>query len=54
MSDTKSDVSISKIAIASAIGCSIEWYDFFLYGVVSAIVFNKLFFPSSTRLSAPC
>jgi MHS family shikimate/dehydroshikimate transporter-like MFS transporter len=40
-------VSITRIAIASAIGCSIEWYDFFLYGVVSAIVFNKLFFPSS-------
>lgn len=47
MSDTKSEVSITKIAIASAIGCSIEWYDFFLYGVVSAIVFNKLFFPAS-------
>src|SRR6185437_96344 len=47
MTDTKSDVSITKIAIASAIGCSIEWYDFFLYGVVSAIVFNKLFFPAS-------
>lgn len=46
-SDTKSDVSITKIAMASAVGCSIEWYDFFLYGVVSAIVFNKLFFPAS-------
>jgi metabolite-proton symporter len=32
--------------MASAVGCSIEWYDFFLYGVVSAIVFNKLFFPA--------
>ena len=38
--------SITKIAVASAIGCAIEWYDFFLYGVVSAIVFNKLFFPA--------
>jgi len=45
--EARSDTSIMKIAIASAIGCSIEWYDFFLYGVVSAIVFNKLFFPSS-------
>lgn len=43
---SKSDVSITKIAMASAVGCSIEWYDFFLYGVVSAIVFNKLFFPA--------
>lgn len=25
----------------------IEWYDFFLYGVVAGIVFNKLFFPTT-------
>jgi metabolite-proton symporter len=46
MSAGKSEVSVTKIAVASAVGCAIEWYDFFLYGVVSAIVFNKLFFPS--------
>jgi len=38
-------VSIRTIALASAIGATIEWYDFFLYGVVAALVFNKLFFP---------
>ncbi len=38
--------SIRRIALASAIGATIEWYDFFLYGVVAALVFNKLFFPS--------
>ena len=43
---SRTDASMRRIAFASAIGCSIEWYDFFLYGVVSAIVFNKLFFPS--------
>jgi MHS family shikimate/dehydroshikimate transporter-like MFS transporter len=37
---------ITRIAVASAIGATIEWYDFFLYGVVAAVVFNKLFFPS--------
>lgn len=47
--EARSDTSIMKIAVASAIGCSIEWYDFFLYGVVSAIVFSKLFFPSSDQ-----
>jgi MFS family permease len=46
MNNGRSDVSMTKIAVASAVGCAIEWYDFFLYGVVSAIVFNKLFFPS--------
>jgi len=31
--------------IASGIGTFVEWYDFFLYGTASALVFNKLFFP---------
>jgi metabolite-proton symporter len=39
-------LSIQKIALASAIGTTIEWYDFFLYGVVTPIVLNKLFFPN--------
>jgi metabolite-proton symporter len=39
------DASIRKIAIASFIGTTIEWYDFFLYGTASALVFGKLFFP---------
>lgn len=38
--------SIGTIAFASAIGTTIEWYDFFLYGVVTPIVLNKLFFPN--------
>jgi MHS family shikimate/dehydroshikimate transporter-like MFS transporter len=38
-------VSIRMVALASAIGATIEWYDFFLYGVVTALVFKKLFFP---------
>lgn len=33
-----------KALVASAIGSSIEWYDFFLYGTMSALVFNKIFF----------
>jgi MFS transporter, MHS family, shikimate and dehydroshikimate transport protein len=41
--DTK---EIRRVAFASAIGCVIEWYDFFLYGVVAGLVFNKLFFPN--------
>jgi MFS transporter, MHS family, shikimate and dehydroshikimate transport protein len=38
--------SIGTIAFASAIGTTIEWYDFFLYGVVTPLVLNKLFFPN--------
>jgi len=43
MPDTR---EIQRVALASAIGCIIEWYDFFLYGVVAGLVFNKLFFPN--------
>lgn len=35
-----------KALIASLVGNSIEWYDYFLYGTATALVFNKLFFPS--------
>lgn len=38
--------SIGTIAFASAIGTTIEWYDFFLYNTFAALIFNKLFFPS--------
>jgi metabolite-proton symporter len=36
-----------KILIASLVGSSIEWFDYFLYGTVASLVFNQLFFPSS-------
>ena len=36
-----------KVVIASLLGATIEWYDFFLYGVVAGIVFNKLYFPTA-------
>jgi len=38
--------SIRKVALASSIGATIEWYDFFLYGTAAGLVFNQLFFPS--------
>ena len=33
------------MATASFIGTTIEWYDFFLYGTASALIFPRLFFP---------
>ena len=41
---------IRRIALASAIGTTIEWYDFFLYGVLAALVLNHVFFPNFTPL----
>lgn len=46
-----SSVSIRKVAIASFIGTTIEWYDFFLYGTASALVFGRLFFPNYDPLT---
>src|SRR5256885_15025089 len=39
---------IRLAAVASVIGTSIEWYDFFLYGTAAAIVFPAVFFPASS------
>jgi metabolite-proton symporter len=36
-----------RAVVASAVGTTIEWYDFFLYGVAAATVFPRLFFPGS-------
>lgn len=45
-----SPAMMRRIAIASCIGTTVEWYDFFIYATASALVFNKLFFPTSDPL----
>jgi MFS family permease len=41
---------IRRVLVASLAGSAIEWFDFFLYGSVTAIVFNRLFFPAADPL----
>jgi metabolite-proton symporter len=41
-----------RVILASLIGTSLEWYDFFLYGTAATLVFGKLFFPSFDPLTA--
>jgi metabolite-proton symporter len=43
---TPAPSSVRKVIVASLIGTSLEWYDFFIYGTAAALVFNKIFFPS--------
>ncbi|MHC8517725.1 MFS transporter [Sporosarcina sp. ITBMC105] len=35
---------LNRVLIASLVGSSIEWFDYFLYGTVAALVFNQMFF----------
>jgi MFS transporter, MHS family, shikimate and dehydroshikimate transport protein len=50
-SSPSSNSSIRRVAVASFVGTTIEWYDFFLYGTASALVFGKLFFPNFDPLT---
>ena len=43
--------AIRLVALASLIGTTIEWYDFFLYGTAAATVFNRLYFPTFDPLA---
>ena len=38
---------LRRVVMASLIGTTVEWYDFFLYGAAAALVFNHLFFPTA-------
>jgi metabolite-proton symporter len=40
-----------RVAMASAIGTTIEWYDFFIYGTAAATVFAPQFFPQVSELA---
>ena len=49
-SETEHRTHLRRAMIASTVGTTIEWYDFLLYGQVTALVFGPLFFPKSDPL----
>lgn len=49
-SGTKDPASIRTVAMASAIGTTIEWYDFLIYATAASLVLNDLFFPTHDPL----
>lgn len=40
-----------KVGMASFIGTSVEYYDFFIYGTAAALILPKLFFPEASPLT---
>ena len=50
LTDAEHGKQLRRAVIASTIGTTIEWYDFFVYGTVTGLVFAKLYFPRSDPL----
>jgi MFS family permease len=50
ISDDEHRKQLRRALLASTVGTLIEWYDFLLYGTVSALIFGKLYFPHSTPI----
>ncbi|ANW67133.1 MFS transporter [Mycolicibacterium murale] len=45
-STTHGSPQARKVVAASLLGNTIEYYEFFIYGLSASLIFNKLFFPS--------
>ena len=50
MTDVEHGAQLRRAVIASTIGTTIEWYDFFLYSTVTGLIFARAFFPQSDPL----
>lgn len=51
MQDEETRRQVRRAVVASVVGTSIEWYDFFLYGSAAALIFSKQFFPAQDPAS---
>lgn len=45
------DKQLRKVVAASFAGALLEWYDFFIFGTASGLVFGRLFFPQSDPMT---
>jgi MFS family permease len=50
--EAERSAQLRRAVIASTVGTTIEWYDFFLYGTAAGLVFGKLYFPNQEPLAA--
>ncbi len=52
MPDSTHDrAQLRRVVLTSFIGTTVEWYDYFIYGMAAALVFNELFFPTFDPLA---
>src|ERR1700722_6685305 len=51
LTEAQHSAELRKAVIAATIGTTIEWYDFFIYGISAGLVFPKLFFPHQDPLT---
>ena len=51
LSELEHRAQLRRAVIASTVGTTIEWYDFFIYSTVTGLVFPKLYFPESDPLT---
>ena len=51
LSEREHATQLRRAIVASTVGTTIEWYDFFLYSIVTGLVFAKLYFPNSDPLT---
>jgi hypothetical protein len=52
LTEAEHHTQLLRAVMASTIGTTIEWYDFFLYSTITGLAFAKLFFPKKSRWSA--
>ena len=51
LSDAQHSAELRKAVVASTVGTTIEWYDFFIYGTAAGLIFPKIFFPNEAPLT---
>lgn len=51
LSESDHRTQLRKAIVASTIGTTIEWYDFFLYGIAAGLIFGKQYFPNENPLT---
>ncbi len=51
LTPSEHSAQLRKAVIASTIGTTIEWYDFFIYGTAAGLVLGKLYFPNEAPLA---